>query len=133
MSAHVVTVLVVDDRPDVRLSLMYMLDASGYAAVEAASGRHAVTVVGQRRIDVVLADISMPEMDGIDLAKALRNRPTTSPKIILMTGSRRLENASDPELLRQLGTDAVLQKPFSREALTQTIARLLQRPRGAES
>src|SRR5436190_19354899 len=54
MSARIVTVLVVDDRPDVRLSLLYMLEASGYAVAEAPDGRHAMATIAQRQIDVVL-------------------------------------------------------------------------------
>src|SRR5947207_3057525 len=60
MSARIVTVLVVDDRPDVRLSLVYMLEASVYVVAEAPDGRQAIATIARRQVDVVLADLSMP-------------------------------------------------------------------------
>src|SRR4051812_26878912 len=97
MSARIVTVLVVDDRPDVRLSLLYMLEVSGYAVIEAADGRQAMATIAQRQIDVVLADLSMPIMGGIELIRIIRARPMTNPRTILMTGTAPMHNAVGPE------------------------------------
>src|SRR4051794_20630180 len=97
MSARIVTVLVVDDRPDVRLSLLYMLEASGYVVAEAADGRQAMPTIAQRQVDVVLADLSMPTMDGDELIRTIRARPMANPKTILMTGTAPMHNAVGQE------------------------------------
>ena len=110
------TVLVVDDRPDVRLSLIYMLEASGFDVAEAADGDQALDVIARRRVEVVLTDLAMPGMDGRKLTtKLVANR--VRPKVSVMSGSERLE----PGDAAVLGADAILAKPFTREQLVQAI------------
>ena len=127
MSAHIVTVLVVDDRPDVRLSLMYMLEACGYGIAEAADGHQAMAAIATRRIDVILADLYMPSMDGVELVRAVRARPVAQPRVILMTGAYHLDSDISRGALELIGADAILLKPFNRETLVQTIERVTQR------
>src|SRR5437762_1131404 len=125
MNARTITVLVVDDRPDVRLSLLYVLEGSGYAVAEAADGHQAVAAIAKRRIDVALADLSMARMDGPTLIRLLRDRSVSTPKLILMTGSHLLGVAISGAALTRLGADAILLKPFNREMLLQTIEGVL--------
>src|SRR5256885_868054 len=106
MSAHIVRVLVVDDRPDVRLSLMYMLEACGYGIDEAADGHQAMAVIAKRQADVVLADLYMPSMDGVELVDAIRARPVAQPRIILMTGAYHLDRDISRGALELIGADA---------------------------
>lgn len=128
MSAPIVTVLVVDDRPDVRLSLLYMLEACGYGIAEAADGHQAMAAIAKGQVDVVLADLYMPSMDGVELVRAIRSRPFAQPRIILMTGSYHLEQDISRGALEQIGADAILLKPFNRETLVQTIEHITYRP-----
>jgi len=132
MDASKVSVLVVDDRPDVRLSLLYMLEASGFAVAEARDGREAIASIARRKTDIVLADFSMPNMGGVELGQYIGARHMTHPKVVLMTGSVRLDPNLPEEEMKKMGADAVLQKPFTREQLVRTIERLLARP-SAES
>jgi CheY-like chemotaxis protein len=109
-------VLVVDDRPDVRLSLLYMLEAAGFDVAEAENGEQALNLVWSQRVEVVLTDLAMPGMDGRELTQKIveaRHRP----RVIVMSGSERL----GPEEAETLGADAVLSKPFTREQLVRTI------------
>jgi CheY-like chemotaxis protein len=121
MSASKITVLVVDDRPDVRLSLLYMLEASGYDVCEAGDGREAIAVIAKRKVDVVLTDLFMPVMGGLELLGAIRNRPGPHPRVIAMTGSGSIENPVVRSAIEQLGPGGVLQKPFTREHLIKAI------------
>ena len=117
-------VLVVDDRPDVRLSLVYMLEASGFDVAEAADGAQALGLVEKHRVEVVLTDLAMPGMDGRELTKELVARSRYRPRVIVMSGSERLESVDAAEL----GADAVLSKPFTRDQLVQTIKTTYNNP-----
>jgi CheY-like chemotaxis protein len=100
----------------VRLSLIYMLEASGFDVAEAENGEQALSLVGTQRVEVVLTDLTMPGMDGRELTQKIveaRHRP----RVIIMSGSERLGQ----EEAETLGADAVLSKPFTREQLVQTI------------
>jgi two-component system chemotaxis response regulator CheY len=115
-------VLVVDDRPDVRLSLMYMLEASGFDVAEAEDGVQALGVMAETRIEVVLTDLSMPRMDGRELTQSIvasRHRP----RVIVMSGSEHL----GPGDAEALGADAIVTKPFTREQLVRAIKETHQR------
>jgi CheY-like chemotaxis protein len=110
-------VLVVDDRPDVRLSLMYMLEASGFEVAEAGNGVEALNVMSKNPVAVILTDLRMPGMGGPELAKHVTQRGHRRPRLILMSGSVHLA----PDSAATLGVDAILAKPFTREQLVQTI------------
>lgn len=113
-------VLVVDDRPDVRLSLLYMLEASGFDVAEAEDGRQALSRLSSQSFDVILADLSMPVLDGLGLIRIVRERPRPRPVLIAMTGSAHLD--SGEALNEAVGVaDAVLTKPFTREQLLRAI------------
>jgi CheY-like chemotaxis protein len=115
-------VLVVDDRPDVRHSLLYMLEACGFDVAEAEDGEKALDVVESQRVEVVLTDLTMPGMDGRELTRKIvgsRHRP----RVIVMSGSESL----GPAEAQTLGADAVLSKPFTRERLVQTIKETYKR------
>jgi CheY-like chemotaxis protein len=120
----VIRVLVVDDRPDVRLSFMYLLQACGYEAAEAGGGADALSYLSRKKVDVVLTDLDMPGMDGLELLETVR-AGKTPPKVIVMTGSA----VGDGEALtaaQKLGADAVLLKPLSRDQLQRTITMVLK-------
>ena len=114
-------ILVVDDRPDVRLSLLYMLQASGFDVAEAADGAQALEQVTHKRVDVILTDLYMPGFDGLALIRAMRNRKGPQPRIIAMSGADHLGKEAALEAAKVLGAEAILQKPFTREQLVQAI------------
>jgi CheY-like chemotaxis protein len=114
-------VLVVDDRSDVRLSFMFMLEASGYAVAEAADGAEALAVLARQHVDVVLTDIYMPGMDGIAFIRLLRRTYGKKPCIIAMTGSGHLGMDVSIAAAREIGADAILRKPITKRDLVETI------------
>ena len=120
------SVLVVDDRPDVRLSFLYMLQACGYEVAEAADGERARAYLDSNHVDVMLTDLYMHGMDGPALIETVRARAIAQPRIIVMTGSARLTDSPVKDA-RDAGADAVLLKPLTREKLVSTIDTLLER------
>ena len=71
-------ILVADDTEDIRLMIRVMLENKGHRVVEAADGREAVELATRERPDVILMDLSMPVMDGIEAARFLSGTPETS-------------------------------------------------------
>jgi CheY-like chemotaxis protein len=122
-------ILVVDDRPDVRLAFLYMLEASGYQVAEASNGTEALAVLARESIDVILTDLYMPGMDGLGLLRVIKHSAGRQPRVIAMTGSDHLGQGASLEAARVLGADAVLLKPLTREQLVGTIRELLKEHR----
>ena len=115
------TVLVVDDEEGMRALIARMLTRSGYPVLAASNGLEALARMREARIDVVVTDLSMPEMNGLDLIDALTKvRPETT--VIGLSGmdhsTRYLKRA------RLLGARASLRKPVGRADLVRTIERL---------
>jgi len=79
------TILVVDDEDDVREIAESMIDALGYLVISAANGLTALRLFDEKRIDAILTDIRMPEMDGFQLAAAVRKRNPSTP-IVYVSG-----------------------------------------------
>ena len=115
------SILIVEDRPDVRLALRYMLEAHDFRVAEASDGAEALAYVSTRAVDIVLTDLYMPHMDGLSLVRALRRSASSQPRIIAMSGSPNLGKEAALDAAKVLGADAVLRKPFSREQLVRTI------------
>ena len=126
------SVLIVEDRADVRLALRYMLEAHDYRVAEAADGAEALAYVATEPVDVILTDLYMPQMDGLSLVRALRKSQAVGPRIIAMSGSPNLGKEAALDAAKVLGADAVLRKPFSREQLVRTITSVTSLPGGEE-
>lgn len=120
----VICVLVVDDQPDVRLAFAYMLAALECKVAEAASGKDAIAYLGKAHVDVVLTDLYMPDMDGVELIQRIRKLPKP-PKVIAMTGSENLGFNASLQAAAVIGADAVLKKPINRDRLLATINGLM--------
>src|SRR5262245_21928089 len=121
-------ILVVDDRPDVRLSLKLMLEASGFDCSEAASGDEALDQLKNERIDFVLTDLLMPGMDGASLIRAIRQQLPKSPRIIAMTGADHLERENVVKEAAAQRPDTILLKPFSLRQLVGVMRNLTAAP-----
>ena len=120
-----ISVLVVDDQPDVRLAFGFMLEALGCRVGEASDGREAVAYLAKNRPDVVLTDLYMPGMDGVALIQAIQNRPFPRPKIIAMSGAPNIGYQASLQAAAIIGADATLAKPVSKDTLLTTIRDLM--------
>lgn len=124
------TILVVDDDPDLLQSLAVLLEAYEYGVVMAANAAAAVAAVVERRPDLVLTDIYMPDADGFELINALRRRDLAVP-VIAMSGGSRGTSYDNLSIATHLGAAAVIDKPFSNASLIDTIERVLAGRKGA--
>lgn len=115
-----VRVLLVEDYPDSAISMGRLLRALGYDVCVAFDGLEAVRCAEQFRPDVALVDLSLPLLDGFEVAERLRNsRVTCGIRLIAMTGW----NTDDfTERVRAAGFDLHLTKPLSVETLTGALA-----------
>lgn len=115
-------VLLADDDPALREVVRYTLDRAGYQVVEASDGRKALDLFGRVAPDVVVLDVAMPELDGLEVCRAIR---ATSRVPILFLSSRAEE--VDKVLGLELGGDDYLAKPFSPRELASRVKALLRR------
>ena len=114
-------VLVADDDADMRAWLRSALESAGHAVLEAANGKRAMDLMKREVVDLVITDLAMPEQEGIETIRQLRQEHPTL-KIIAISGS--LGKTFLP-VAKILGAAAVLQKPIQLDNLLQTVQRLL--------
>ena len=110
-------ILVVDDEPDVRQLMEHFLTERGYEVRIVANGRLALEALDTFTPDVVLLDMHMPEMDGLETLKHLGARAPSLP-VIMITVNEDIETTSR---LLQLGAADYVPKPFNLEYLEQSI------------
>ncbi|MCK5241512.1 response regulator [bacterium] len=114
------TLLVVDDEVGIRSALFNLLEDLGYYVITAGDGREALDKLEHVKVDLVITDILMPEMDGLELINHLKKR---NPEIRCLAFS-----GGDPTYLKvgeYMGADRVLGKPFSNDELQDIIVELL--------
>jgi DNA-binding response OmpR family regulator len=122
-----VKVLVVDDDPELRPLVAYALKQSGYLALEAESGERALQLVAQERPDLLILDLNLPGIDGLEVCRRLRAARDETP--VLMLTVRTAEESQVEGL--DAGADDYLPKPFSPRTLLARVRALLRRS-GAE-
>lgn len=116
------TALVVDDVADVTELLEVLLTQAGYKVVTAASAKAALAAAHERQFDVIISDIGMPEMNGYQLAEALRQLPEyqTVP-LVAITGYSMFD---DQQRSKKAGFNAHMTKPIDPRALIDLIEQL---------
>jgi len=117
-------ILLVDDEATIVQSLRYNLERAGYTVTAAGDGRTAVALVASEQPDLVILDIMLPLLDGIEACKEIRK--TSSVPIIMLTAK---DQEFDKVLALELGADDYVTKPFS---LGEIIARVKARLRRSE-
>ncbi len=122
------TILIVDDERNMRLLTAARLEGQ-YRVVTASDGKEAMEIIHKGNIDLVVADIMMPVMDGYDLLRTLRQEGYRMPFLFLSAK----ESLGDKERGFSLGTDDYITKPFSSDELLWRIKALLRRANIAES
>ncbi len=119
------TVLLVEDDPDIRHLVAYKLTKSGLVVVEAADGFAALDLARRHPPDLVLLDVHMPRMSGLDVCRELRESPGTERVPIIMLTAR--ARAEDVEKAYAAGATDYVTKPFSPRALQLRVDSTLQR------
>lgn len=117
------TILAVDDSASMRQMVSFTLKGAGYSVIEAADGQDALQKAKQQTVDLVLSDVNMPIMDGIELVKNLRTLPQYKFTPILMLTT---ESAGDKKMEgKSAGATGWLVKPFNPDQLLATIKKVL--------
>ncbi|KJR98389.1 MAG: hypothetical protein VR65_20370 [Desulfobulbaceae bacterium BRH_c16a] len=116
------SILVVDDSSSVRLLLDEELAKAGYQVLSAENGKDALAVLQQTQPDVILSDVYMPEMNGIELCETLHRDPRYSgiPFVVMSTEN----DAGNMKKMMQFGAAAFIIKPFNLEQLTMTLNKI---------
>ena len=117
------TILIVDDEPNIVISLEFLLQREGFQVAVAVDGEEALKKVAQLRPDLVLLDVMLPLKSGFEVCQEIRAHPDwQSLKVIMLTAKGR-----DTEVQKglALGADAYLTKPFSTKDLVAKVKELL--------
>ncbi len=115
-------ILVVDDSKAVRESVSYVLDQAGYEIVQAVDGADAITKLDGTHFDLVVTDVNMPNMDGIELTASIRalDAYKFTPVVVLTTESQQSKMSAGKEA----GATGWIVKPFNSDKLLQVVKRL---------
>jgi two-component system, NtrC family, response regulator PilR len=115
--------LIVDDELGMRQFLTHLLQREGHEVRVAENGREAITRLQEQKADLILSDVRMPDMSGIDLLRSVREfQPEV--EVIMMTAFANVDTAREAFLL---GAYDFVQKPFDNDLLKETVARALQK------
>ncbi|HYJ97103.1 MAG TPA: response regulator transcription factor [Burkholderiaceae bacterium] len=116
-------ILVAEDQADIRDLIALNLRHAGYAVTPVADGRAALDSQSERAADLLILDLMMPGLDGLEVCKALRAKGTATPILMLTAKSTELDRV----LGLELGADDYLTKPFSMAELLARVKALLRR------
>jgi DNA-binding response OmpR family regulator len=123
-------ILVVDDEPDLLALVHYTLTRAGYQVCCAKSGEEALTQVEARAPDLIVLDLMLPGMDGLEICQRLKRASQTAVIPIVMLTARSEE--ADVVTGLELGADDYLTKPFSPRVLSARVKAVLRRQQMAE-
>jgi two-component system, cell cycle response regulator DivK len=124
-------ILVVEDNDKNRKLVRDVLTAKGYRLIEAETGEDGLRLAGEQRPDLVLMDIQLPGIDGIETLRRLRADPATAgTPVVAVTASAMTQ---DRQKILAAGFDAYQSKPISIRPFLDLVREVLDRPRGARA
>lgn len=121
-SSRLLHILLVEDAPLLRKLAVRILEAAGHAVTTAKNGREAVEAAASQDFDVVLMDVEMPQLDGLEATKLIREHEHGSEHIPIIAVT-----STDPDPCFEAGMDGYLRKPVQPDTLFDTIAQVLSR------
>ncbi len=116
-------VLVVDDEPNIVMSLRFLMEREGFEVEVAPTGEAALEALDRAPADLVLLDVMMPKLDGFEVCQRIRTNPTWATTKIVMLTARGREIEREKGLA--LGADAYVTKPFSTRELVARVKQML--------
>ena len=117
------TVLIADDDPDILALVTFKVKQAGYTLITATDGAAALAAARETTPDLVILDVSMPRMSGLDVCRELRADPATKKVPVLLLTARAQE--ADIEAGFDVGADDYVVKPFSPRELVARITAIL--------
>ncbi|MFO0575556.1 MAG: response regulator [Polyangia bacterium] len=131
MAEPPIKVLVVDDNPDNRAVLVRRLQRRGYLTAQAQSGKEALRLLASEPADVVLLDVMMPEMDGIEVLRRIRSDPRTAQLPVIIATAK--NESTDMVSALEQGADDYVVKPIDFEVLQARLRAVLRRRQGVSA
>jgi CheY-like chemotaxis protein len=122
-------ILVVDDDKLIRMSLSLVLRRDGFDVDAVASGREAIELLERERYDLVVTDLRLEDLDGLEIS-AWTRRLNPEARVVVITGS---EHPPSAEGAARFGADRVVLKPFALSVFVEEVARLLESSRTSPS
>ena len=116
------TILTVDDTASMRQMISFTLNSVGHEVIQASDGKEALKLLEGKKVDLVIADVNMPNMDGITLVKSLREQPDYKFTPILMLTTESQE--SKRQQGKVAGATGWIVKPFNPDKLVDAIRRV---------
>ena len=107
-------ILIVEDHPDAREMLSIFLTSEGYSVVTAQDGREGVQTASFEKPDIIITNLNMPKLDGMEMTKQLRQQPEFSKTPIVILSAI---TTDEPEILLDAGANLVKSKPIELEEL----------------
>lgn len=120
-------VLIVDDDPDILRLVSYSLAQAGFEVLTASNGRQALEVVQKQLPDLIILDLMLPDVDGVEVCRTLRQRESSQRIPIIMLSARGDE--IDRVIGFELGADDYVMKPFSPRELVLRVKSIFRRTR----
>jgi len=120
------TIMVVDDNPDMVTIVKTILEIKGYGVQSAYNGLEVFNLLQEQKSDLILLDIMMPEMDGLEVLTRIKGNPDTASIPVILLSAKALDE--DIRVGYKLGADEYITKPFTRTQLMTSINRHLRGP-----
>lgn len=119
-------ILIVDDVKDTTDLVKLILESSGYNCTTVNSGRESLELIRNNKFDLILLDLTMPEVTGVDVLKKLKDEGTVGDsKVVLFTASPTFTDTYIEDLKKQYGVLDRIRKPFTKRELLDVITRNL--------
>ncbi|TPG65954.1 response regulator transcription factor [Hymenobacter nivis] len=116
-------ILIVDDEPNIVMSLEFLMRKNGYQVGIARNGTEALAAIAETPFDLVLLDVMMPDVDGYQVCRQLRQRPDrAATKVVFLSAKSR---DADVQKGYDVGADLYVPKPFSTRQLMEKVRELL--------
>ena len=116
-------ILIVDDEPNIVMSLEFLMRKNGYQVGIARNGTEAIEALNHHAFDVVLLDVMMPDVDGYQVCRHLRNLPSAAATKVIFLSAKSKE--ADIQKGYEAGADRYIPKPFSTRQLVSKVQELV--------
>jgi DNA-binding response OmpR family regulator len=128
MSQEVQKVLVVDDNQDVRELIVHILNSDGFHVYAAVDGENALAILNSNPVDLVLLDVMMPGMSGLDVLKEIRtgsNKKIREVPVMMITA---MSSTDDVDQALAIGANSYVVKPFRGTTIREKVRKILDLP-----